>query len=129
MGGWQWNGGPIDTQRFVDRDYQDWLERLRNAEALLPENNDIRNQLELIRTRIEEMRRDYRRHSLAPKFDLLLAEVINPLAETADELDREIQKILKVKEFVLTDDGSIPSKYRKSVAEYFEALSNIEIRQ
>ncbi len=80
-----WGSLDFDIKFILDRQ----SDPARLSDGSLPENNDIRNRLELIRTRIEEMRRDYRRHSLAPKFDLLLAEVINPLAETADELDRE----------------------------------------
>lgn len=113
-------------RQFAERDYQRWLENIRNAEALLPGDSPYRQQLERVRFQIEEIRRDYRRHSLAPQFDLFLHAVANPVAETAQNLDREISKLLKEKEFVLTDDGSIPSNYRKPVAEYFQSLADSE---
>ena len=72
------------------------------------------------------MRRDYDRHSLEPKFDLFLDIVGNPLVDTASRLEREIAKLLKEKEFLLTDDGSVPAVYRKRVATYFEVLSESE---
>ncbi|MBI1784359.1 hypothetical protein HYR69_04370 [Candidatus Sumerlaeota bacterium] len=72
------------------------------------------------------MRRDFRRHSLAPQFDLFSKEILNPLAETADRLERDILKALRSEEFVLTDEGSVPSQYRKRVADYFESLSGAQ---
>lgn len=115
-------------REFIEQDYQGWLENIRDAEALLPADSPYRRDLERIRFQIEEMRRDYRRHSLTPQFDLFLQAVGNPLASTADQLSAEIAKLLKEKEFVLTDDGSIPSNYRKPVAQYFKSLSESETR-
>jgi len=130
-GAWdRWAGGwwprPEDLRRFIETDYERWIERIRNAEALLPPESDYRRQLERVRRQIEEMRRDYRRHSLAPRFELFLQEIANPLAETAQQLDLEIQKLLAQEEFLLTDEGTIPAQYRKRVAEYFQALSEAE---
>ena len=51
---------------------------------------------------------------------------MDPLVSAARQLDLEIQKKLKQREFVLTDDGGIPETYRKRVADYFQALSEAE---
>lgn len=117
---------PSEMRQFVESDYQLWLEKLRDAEALLPEGSPYREQIEMVREEIEMMRRGFRRRGLEPRFELFLAEVINPLTEAADRLDLEIRRQLGEKEFIITDEGAIPSKYRKLVAEYFRALADSE---
>ena len=113
-------------RRFVEGDYRRWLEGLRDAETLLPSDSEYRRELSRIRDTIEDMQREYRRRSLPPKYDLFLDHVANPLVDTAENLRTEIERILKKKEFAITDDSMIPSKYRKRVADYFRALSESE---
>jgi hypothetical protein len=40
-----------------------------------------------------------------------------------DRIERQILDILHQREFVLTDEGSVPANYQNRVAEYFRALS------
>lgn len=111
---------------FAQNGYQDWLEELRNAEALLPKGTPIRTQVTRLRERVERMREDWRARALAPQFDLFLEFAARPLADTAEDLQREIQKRLGEQEFLLTDEGDIPERYRDQVAEYFKRLSEAE---
>jgi hypothetical protein len=117
---------PNDLREFADEDYREWLENVRNARALLPENSELRQELQRIEEQIEEVRSTWRRRELAPRFDLVLDNILKPLEETADSLARQIQKELEAREFILADDGDIPPRYRKQVAEYFKALSEAE---
>lgn len=117
---------PEAMEDFIREDYSRWVERLREAEALLPKDSPHRRDIERVRNRIEKMRQEYKRHSLEPKYDLLLGEVVSPMAETAGRIENELLKALKEKEFVLTDEGEAPSQYRRRVADYFESLASIE---
>lgn len=111
---------------FVNQDYAEWVDRLRNAESLLPEDSEFRRDLTRLREQIETMRRAWRERQRLPQYDLFLEVVAQPLAETADGIQREIEKLLDEKEFVLADEGDIPERYRERVADYFRELSESE---
>ncbi len=113
-------------ERFIESDYRTWTQSLRNAEQLLPAESSHRERLTQIRERIEEMRSEYRRYSVPPKYDLFLEYISNPLVNTTRQLEEEIQKLLSEKEFVLTSEGDVPSNYQEQVADYFKALSEAE---
>ncbi len=123
-------GGRFDPDRamrdFAERGYQDWLEELRDAEALLPEGTPLRTEVTRLRERVEMIRREWRARALAPQFDLFLEFTARPLAETAEELQREIEERLSEDEFRLVDEGDIPERYREQVAEYFKRLADAE---
>jgi len=56
----------------------------------------------------------------------VLDQILKPLGETAESLALAIQKELDAREFILADEGDVPARYRKQVAEYFKALSQAE---
>jgi len=117
-----------DLREFVEQDYREWQERLRNAESLLPEDSPLRDRIAEIQENIDLMRRSFKRDHLTPKYDLFLEKAGTPLIETAEDLRLEIDKILKDQEYALLDEGEIPSQYTEHVAEYFKALSESEER-
>ncbi len=123
-------GGDFDPNRamrdFAERGYQDWIENLRDAESLLPEGTELRADVVRLRERVEAMRRDWRARSLAPRFDLFLEMAARPLADTAEDLHKEIQRLLNEKEFLAQDEGNVPERYREPVADYFKRLSESE---
>ncbi len=131
-GGAQTGGGTgnFDPNRamrdFAESGYEEWLENLRDAEALLPDGSPIRTEVMKLRERVEGMRREWRVRSLAPRFDLFLEMAARPLADTAEDLQREIEKLLSDKEFLAQDEGDVPERYREPVAEYFKRLSESE---
>jgi len=126
-GGGEW--APQDMERFIDSDYRRWIESIRNAESLLPDGNANRPRLTGIREDIERMRRDYRRHTVPPQFDMFLDRIAWPLAETAAQIDVQIKAMLEDREFALAREDEVPAQYQKLVADYFRALSEAEGRQ
>lgn len=112
-------------RRFIESDYREWMETLRNTESLLPRDNRYRESLSRLQDEIEDMRGDFNREGREPKYDLFLERVAEPLIETAKGLEKEIQSILSQEEFVLLDEGSVPDRYREQVAEYFKNVSEI----
>lgn len=123
-------GGAFDSRRamrnFADSGYRDWIDDLRDAETLLPEGTDLRTEVTRIRERVERIRREWRARALAPQYDLFLEMVARPLQDVAEMLQREIEKTLNEKEFLLTDEGDIPERYKDRVSKYFKSLSAAE---
>ncbi len=113
-------------RQFVERDFKEWSERLRNAENFLGGNGVAWEDVRAVRREIEKFRRMFRREELAPKFDLFLRAVVNPLFQTAERLQTDIDALRQERRFVLANEGEIPEKYRKQVAHYFETLSETE---
>jgi len=110
----------------MDSGYRRWIESIRNAESLLPDENANRPRLTGIREDIERMRRDYRRHTVPPQFDMFLDRIVRPLTETASQIDLQIKAMLEDQEFVLAQEDEVPNQYQKLVADYFKALSEAE---
>jgi len=128
--GWDdWLAPRSDEQmrRFLERDSQDWADRIRDAEALLPDESGARHQLGRAREAIVTLRRNFRgltsRAEGPPRFDLLKEMVGVPLGQAAGELERQILKQEDAEKLTLTQEDVVPVKYRKRVADYYEALS------
>ncbi|MCX8036393.1 MAG: hypothetical protein N3D11_04925 [Candidatus Sumerlaeia bacterium] len=117
-------------REFLERGYLDWTERIRTAEALLPDDNNVRRQLERAREALLGLRGHYRGRTSTsdgiPRFDLLKETVGIPLALAAEELERQIRKSEDAEKLILTNEDAVPDKYRKRVAGYYEALSESE---
>lgn len=120
-------GGPNDMMRnFATDQYRNWLQELRDAEALLPEESPVRDQITRIREDIEAIRREWRNRARPPQFDLFLEVAARPLQDAAEDLQNAIEKELGEKEFVMVDEGDIPERFRERVANYFKGLSESE---
>ena len=120
-GGWD-----VNMRDFAERGYRDWIDRLRNAEALLPDNSAYREDFARVRDQVQYFRNYWRQRGLEPQYDLFLEKVAHPFEKAVDELQRDIQRLLSEKEFALADDGEIPEKYKQRVADYFKRLSESE---
>jgi cellobiose-specific phosphotransferase system component IIA len=114
-------------RRFLERDSQGWVDRIREAEALLPDEGGVRRELGRAREAILSLRRNYRgltsKAEGPPRFDLLKEMVGVPLGLAAAELERQIRKQEDAEKLTLTEEDVVPVKYRKRVADYYEALS------
>jgi hypothetical protein len=117
-------------RRFLESDSREWLDRLRDAEALLPDDSSPRRRLERAREALLTMRRRSRgltsRPDDSPRFDLFKEMVGVPLGLAAEELERQIRKREDAERLILTDEDAVPEKYRARVADYYEALSESE---
>ncbi len=117
-------------REFLERGYLDWAERIHTAEALLPDDNNVRRQLERAREALLALRGHYRGRTSTsdgvPRFDLLKETVGIPLALAAEDLERQIRKSEDAEKLILTHEDAVPDKYRKRVAGYYEALSESE---
>ncbi len=118
---------PAGLSRFLEGDYRGWVEDIRSAEALLGENSDIRRNLTSIREDINSLRRRYRRDKIPPRFELVYDQVTRPLQLAAEELRRKIAQETGEYTVGIERLDAVPERYRKQVADYFKALSEIDI--
>jgi len=115
-----------DMQRFAESEYRQWLDAMRDAGDLLPDDHRMQGRLNTIQREIEKVRKDFKREELTPQYELFLAQIAQPLAEVIDYLALDVARLREERNFVFVDDGSVPDRYRKRVADYFEALSHSE---
>ena len=113
-------------REFVREGSLDWIDGLRNAESLLQDGSAARRRIARVREGIEDFRRQWRDRALAPQYDLFLETALHPLEEVAQQLQSEIERRMSARELMVADDGAVPEKYRKRVAEYFKELSESE---
>ncbi len=117
---------PDELRRFAEGGYRDWVEAIRNAEALLPDENETGRRLAGIREDIDALRRRYGREKAPPQYELVFDRATKPLTLAAEELRREIKRLRSEYEFAPANDGEVPAQYRDHVAEYFKALSELK---
>jgi hypothetical protein len=124
--------GPDNIEDFIARDYGRWLDSIRDAEGLLPNerlgtrdtpDGSTRQRLERVRETIGGMRRDYRTYGVPPQFEGFLDQVVQPLVEAAAEIDEALRARMRDDEFALTKEADVPAQFQGNVATYFRLLS------
>ena len=116
---------PEELRSFAEGGYRDWLETLRSAEELLPDDSEARNGIAGIRQGIGSLGRRYEREGTLPRYDLVFDTAIKPLTLVAEELGREIGRRRGEDDQPAAYGDEIPARYREHVAEYFEKLSQL----
>jgi hypothetical protein len=117
---------PGGMGEFMESDYQQWLEGIRNAEGLLNGESDFGGRLTRVREALEGMRRDYRTRGVPPQFEYFLDKVVDPLADTAEDIKASIRSLEDKEEFTVVRHNDVPAQYEKRVADYFKELSELE---
>ena len=110
-----------DRRRFAEGGFRDWMDRVREAESLLPEDLSIRQRLTGIREDLAGMGRAYHRDGVLPQYDLIFDRAIKPLTLSVEELSDLIRE--RKADFSVGKPDEIPEQYRARVAEYFKALT------
>lgn len=113
-----------DRRRFAEGGFRDWMDRVREAESLLPEDLDIRQRLTGIREDLAGMGRAYHRDGVLPQYDLIFDRAIKPLTLSVEELSDLIRE--RKADFSTGKPDEIPEQYRARVAEYFKALTEAD---
>lgn len=110
-----------DRRRFAEGGFRDWMDRVREAESLLPEDLSIHQRLTGIREDLAGMGRAYHRDGALPQYDLIFDRAIKPLTLSVEELSELIRE--RKADFSVGKPDEIPEQYRARVAEYFKALT------
>ena len=121
--------GPQDPdalRRFAEGGFRNWMDRLREAESLLPADLGVRQRLTGIREDLAGIGRDYYRKGAVPQYDLIFERAIKPLTLSAEELSVLIRERKGDYGLSAGKADEIPEQYRARVAEYFKALTENE---
>ena len=119
---------PGELSDFLEEDYRGWVDDLRTAESMLDENSDVRRDLTGVRENIDRLRRRYRRDKIPPRYDLIFDQVTKPLRLAAEVLRQDIAREMGEYAVGIERLEAVPERYRKDVAEYFKALSEIDVK-
>jgi hypothetical protein len=94
---------------------------LRDVEEMMADP-DLRAEAARIRDRARAIRRDLKRHSAEPNWDLIKLKVAQPLAELKDRVGREILRRDDRNARVPLNREPVPPKYEKAVQRYYEQI-------
>lgn len=109
------------TSPLTGEDFLDWSDRLRDVEEMV-DDPQLRAEASRIRERARDMRIDWKRHSRPPNWDLVRAEVAEPLAELRDRVAEELLRRTSDEALVPLDRDPIPPQYSEQTRRYYERL-------
>lgn len=113
------------NQRLVapigGEDYLDWADRLRDVEEMIADP-ELRAEAARIRDEAREIRKDVKRHSQAPNWDLVRVKVAEPLAELQQRVAEELLRRTSDEALVPIDRDPVPAEYQRQVQRYYERL-------
>lgn len=114
-------GNPNHVAPLTGEEFREWSDRLRDVEEML-DDPDLRAEAARIRDRARGFRRDLKRHSKEPSWDLVELQVAKPLAELRDRIAEELLRRSGDDAAVPLDNDPVPSKYSEQVKRYYERL-------
>ena len=120
----QWR--PETVRDFAENGYRDWVDAVREAEALLPEGVDVRQRLAGIREGLWGIGQRYHRGAVPPQYDLVYDTAIKPMRLAAEALRDAVRDRRRAYGFASGNADAVPETYRPHVARYFRALSEMK---
>lgn len=106
---------------MTGEDFANWSDRLRDVEEML-DQPELRGEAARVRDRARAMRAEFKRHSLAPKWDLVKSQIATPLAQLRDRVADELARRDKTDSLVPIDRDPVPAKFTDLVRRYYEKL-------
>jgi len=117
-------GGPADGEQagpLTGEKFTEWSDRLRNVEEMV-DDPVLRTEVARIREFAKGVRVEFKRHSVAPNWDLVKAKIGTPLAELRNRLTEELARRESKENLVPIDRDPVPTKYAERVRRYYEEL-------
>lgn len=121
-------------QRFLDRgseplapisgeDYLDWSDRLRDVEEMISDP-ELRAEAARIRQEAKDIRKDVKRNSEPPSWEVVREMVAEPLAELEKRVAEELLRRTSKEALVPIDRDPVPPKFQERVQRYYERLGS-----
>jgi hypothetical protein len=104
-------------------DFRQWSDRLRDVEEMVADP-ELRSQAARVRDRARSFRRDLRRHSEEPNWDLFRERVAEPLVELRDRVGEELLRRVSKDALVPIDRDPVPPRFEEHVRRYYEQLGS-----
>ena len=102
-------------------DFLDWSDRLRDVEEMIADPQ-LRAEAARIRDRAKAIRKDIKRHSKEPNWDLIRLRVATPLVELQQHVRQELLRKSSDKSLVPIDRDPVPVIFQEAVRKYYEQL-------
>ena len=109
---------PLTGNNFLD-----WSDRLRDVEEMV-DDPELRAEAARIRDRARALRAEFKRHSVAPNWDLVKVKVATPLAELRDRVSDELLRRTSKQANVPLDRDPVPPRYSEKTRRYYENLGS-----
>ena len=115
-------GGLESSAPLMGEDYAQWTDRLRDIEELV-RDPELKAQAARVREAARDFRKEYKRHSKEPQWELVKKMISNPLQELQRRVQEElVRKTAKENELVPLDRDPVPDRFRSELDSYFERL-------
>ena len=111
-------GGPLTGASF-----NEFSDRLRDVEETLGDPA-LQGEVAKIRDRARSLRAEFKRHSKEPNWDLVRAEILEPLVELEVRLAEEIARRKSPDALVPIDRDPVPKRFSDMVRLYYERLGS-----
>ena len=122
----QWAAGNPQTNPLTGDGFRDWSDRLRDVEEMVGDP-DLRSEAAQIRDRAREVRRESRRQSKNPQWDLVEEMIAVPLRELKKRVSDElIRRSAERNAVVPIDRDPVPDRYQDAIRDYYERLGSGE---
>ena len=115
-------GGLESSSPLMGEDFAQWTDRLRDIEELV-RDPELKAQAARVREAARDFRKEYKRHSKEPQWELVKKMISNPLQELQRRVQEElVRKTAKENELVPLDRDPVPDRFRSELDSYFERL-------
>ncbi len=116
------NYGPETwTNPISGEDYLEWSDRMRDVEEMVADP-ELRAEAARIRENARDIRREVKRHSKEPNWDLVKLKILDPLTVLQDRVQEELIRKSGKKTTVPVDRDPVPAEFEDAVQKYFEQL-------
>jgi hypothetical protein len=106
---------------LAGEDFLEWSDRLRDVEEMLSDPK-LRAEAARIRDRAKAIRKDVKRHSKPPNWELVREMVSEPLVELQSRVASELLRLTSKDALVPIDRDPVPPRYEARVRKYYERL-------
>jgi hypothetical protein len=115
-------GGLESSSPLMGEDYAQWTDRLRDIEELV-RDPELKAEAARVREAARDFRKEYKRHSKEPQWELVKKLISNPLQELQRRVQEElVRKTAKENEIVPLDSDPVQDRFRSELDRYFERL-------
>ena len=106
---------------ITGEDFTEWSDRMRDVEEMVADP-ELRAEAARIRENARSIRKEIKRHSREPNWDLIKLKVIEPMYELQDRVHEELIRRSDNKSLIPVDRDPVPAEFEDAVQKYFEEL-------
>jgi len=108
---------------MAGKEFRDWSDRLRDVEEMI-DDPELRSEAARVRDRARGVRREIKRHSKEPNWDLVRMSIVKPLNELYRKISEELLRRDSKDSLVPIDRDPVPPEYSERVRKYYERLGS-----